>query len=152
MACCCALAVPSPAATALYVDFLFCFFPLANFSPCPKQSGDTALLSGEIGGQLLDCFSTELTVVYEPTFRDQPDWGKAPPEQPVEFKGDLGKFVASIDETVRSMGLGVALTKPRKDVDLDAIVRTSAAGAVPQADILRSLESVVDDWCNVVNR
>ena len=116
------------------------------------QAGDASLLSGEIGGKLLDCFSNELTVVYEPTFRDQAEWGKAPAEQPVEFKGDLGKFVASIDETVRSMGLGVVLAKPRKDVDLDTVARTSAAGGVPSSDVLQSLTSVVDDWCNVVNR
>ena len=119
---------------------------------CCVQSGDPALLSGEIGGKLLDCFSTELTVVYEPTFREQSEWGKAPPEQPIEFKGDLGKFVASIDETVRSMGLGVALTKPRKDVDLDVVARNAISGTVPAPDVLRSLEAVVDDWCNVVNR
>jgi hypothetical protein len=116
------------------------------------QGSDSTLLSGEIGGKLLDCFSTELAVVYEPAFREQPDWGKAPPEQPSEFKGDLGKFVASIEEAVRSMGAGVTLSRPRKDIDLDAVLRSATAGAVPAGDTLHALEGVVDDWCNVINR
>ncbi len=88
-----------------------------------EQAGDSALLSGELGGKLLDTISAELSVVYEPTFREQPDWGKAAAEQPAEFKGELSKFVASIEEAVRGMGVGVVLAKPRKDVDLDLVLR-----------------------------
>ncbi len=119
---------------------------------CACQAGDTTLLSGEVAGKLLECFSTELSVVYEPAFREQSEWGKAPPEQPVEFKGDLGKFVATVEEAIRSMGSGVTLARVRKDVDLDTVARQAAAGVVPPLDVVRALESVVEEWCNVVNR
>ena len=111
-------------------------------SPHP-QSGDSALLSGEIGGpggKLLESLSTELSVVYEPTFREQADWGKSAPEAPSEFRSELGKFVSSVDEAIKGLGSGVTLAKPRKEVDLDVCLRQATAGTGPAPDVIRAFD------------
>lgn len=69
------------------------------------------------------------------------EWGKASAEQPAEFRAELAKFMASIDETIRGMGAGIVLSKPRKDIDLDVSLRQATAGNGPSIDTIRAFES-----------
>ena len=101
------------------------------------------MLTGEIngaGGKLLESLATELSVVYEPTFRDAADWGKAATETVTEFRSELSKFVATVDEAVRGMGSGVTLAKPNPDVSVDNALRQAMAGTGPSPDIIRMFE------------
>jgi hypothetical protein len=107
------------------------------------QSVDTSLLSGEVGagGDLLASLSTELAVVFEPTFREAADWGKADADIPVEFRNELARVVATIDEALKNIGSGgVNLAKPRRDLDLDATLRQATAGTGPSLDVIRAFE------------
>jgi len=117
-----------------------------------SKIGDAALLSGEIGSNLLESLSTELSAVFEPTFRDQSDWGKASAEQPVEFRADMSRTVASVDEAIRGMGTGVTLGKPSKETDLDVALRQATAGTGPSADVIRTFEGLVEGWCTQITR
>jgi hypothetical protein len=104
------------------------------------QSGDSALLTGEIGNNLLQTMADELLYLFDPAFHDSAEWGKATADDATEFKSELTKFQASLDETIRGFGAGVTLAKVRKDVDLDATLRTATTGGVVPQDVIHAYE------------
>jgi hypothetical protein len=84
----------------------------------------------------------ELLFMFDPAFQESAEWGKATADDATEFKTELTKFQASLDETIRGFGAGVTLAKVRKDVDLDATLRTATTGGVVPQDVIHAYESM----------
>lgn len=79
--------------------------------------------------------------MFDPTFREASDWGKASEDEANEFKTELSKFQASLDETIRGFGAGVRLSRVRDNVDVDATLRTATTGGTVPPEVIRSYES-----------
>ena len=135
-------------------DFLFCFFavhiPLVSTWPRkppidPTTSLDGALTFGVIESPLASMESV-VGSLYKPLLEMQPEkeWGLAGGNERGEFLTAIEALVANLQESIKSLGSGLALLKPDGGI---VAARASSADAASDPSLVSYFVGLLEDWC-----
>jgi dynein heavy chain len=114
------------------------------------KSGDPDLLYGELGPSALGTIEAILSQSYRPLIDVYDNWGKVDEEQKNDFVGEISAFITNINEALSSFASGLELRAP--DPKIIRAVEVKAHRTALPAEAVEHFESLLNEWCNQIER
>ena len=107
-----------------------------------EEECDNSVLCGELTESPLRDLESSLSLVYTPNFSARSDWGKAESKHLGEFLGGLRKFVADMQENLKSLVGGLQLVKPETKIE--------TVDVRPNSKLVAQFEQLLVQWCDQI--
>jgi dynein heavy chain, axonemal len=105
---------------------------------------DNSIICGELAPDTLNELHSTLAFMYQPLMNNQKNWGMAEEEHSSDFTGGMARFIAELNDNMKSITKSVELRKPDSSYDYNA---------KPVGDsTLEHVVDVLESWCNVIDR